>query len=108
MNFDLTDDQRMLKDTLDRFVAEPVTAQGIAGLGLLMLPFAETDGGLGLGPVEMMLVGEAFGRGLAREPYLAGPVMAGAALKAAPASTARSNAIAALASGEKRFALVML
>ena len=107
MNFDLTDDQRMLKDTLDRLVAAPVTAAGLDELGLNMLPFAEEEGGLGLGPVEMMLVGEAFGRGLVAEPFLAGPVMAGTALRIAPPSQARSSAIEALMSGEKRFALVL-
>jgi alkylation response protein AidB-like acyl-CoA dehydrogenase len=54
----------------------------------------------------MMLVGDAFGRGLVREPFLAGTVMAGTALKIAPPSAARAEAIAALGSGEKRFALV--
>lgn len=106
MNFDLSDDQRMLKDSLDRLVAEPVTCAAINELGLYMLPFDEVDGGLGLGAVEMMLVGEAFGKALVIEPYLGGVVLAGAALRLAPASPARTEAIAALASGERRFAAI--
>jgi alkylation response protein AidB-like acyl-CoA dehydrogenase len=94
----------MLKDSLDRLIVEPVTADGICDLGLNMLPFSEEDGGLGLGAVEMMLVGEALGRGQVVQPYLSGAVMAGAALKVAPPSGARTAAIEALASGEKRFA----
>lgn len=106
MNFDLSDDQRMLKDSLDRLVAEPVTPTAINELGLYMLPFDEADGGLGLGAVEMMLVGEAFGKALVVEPYLGGVVLAGTALRLAPASLARAEAIAALASGERRFAAI--
>ena len=101
MNFDLSDDQRMLKDSLDRLVAGEVDAAGIAELGLTMLPFAEEQGGLGLGGVEMMLVGEAFGRGLVTAPYLGQVVAAGAALRAAGAH----EAIGALLGGT-RFAFV--
>jgi alkylation response protein AidB-like acyl-CoA dehydrogenase len=100
VNFELSDDQRMLQDSLDRLVAGEVTADAIAELGLNMLPFPEAQGGLGLGAVEMMLVGEAFGRGLVTEPYLANVVMAGAALRAA----GTHDAIAALAAGETQFA----
>ncbi|MEP7348628.1 MAG: acyl-CoA dehydrogenase family protein [Sphingorhabdus sp.] len=106
MNFNLSDDQRMLKDSLDRLVAEPVTGAAINELGLYMLPFDEADGGLGLGAVEMMLVGEAFGKALVVEPYLGGVVLAGTALRLAPASPERADAITALASGEKRFAAI--
>ncbi len=88
MDFDLNDDQRLLKDSVDRliadkygfdqrraFMAEPggwsraMWAQ-FAELGLLGLPFAEEHGGFGGGPVETMIVAEAFGRGLVLEPYL--------------------------------------
>ncbi len=40
-------------------------------LGLTALPFGEDDGGIGGGPVETMIVMEAFGRSLALEPYFA-------------------------------------
>lgn len=102
MNFDLSDDQRMLKDSLDRMIAGEVTAKVIAELGLNMLPFSEEQGGLDLGAVEMMLVGEAFGRGLVTQPYLGNVVMAGAALRAA----GKSDAIAGLAEGSMQYALV--
>ena len=41
-----------------------------AEMGLLGLPFAESDGGLGGGPVDTMIVMEAIGRALVLEPYL--------------------------------------
>jgi pimeloyl-CoA dehydrogenase small subunit len=99
MDFDLTDEQRLLKDSVDRLIAdryafesraryqrEPdgwsraVWAQ-YAELGLLGLPFAEAQGGFGGGAVETMLVMEAFGRGLILEPYLATVVLGGGLLR---------------------------
>src|SRR5271156_7201659 len=98
MDFDLTDEQRLLKDSVDRliaarygfeqrkkYLAEPDgwsrdTWAQYAELGLLGLPFAEQHGGFGGGPVDVMIVMEAFGRVLALEPYLATVVLAGTAL----------------------------
>lgn len=98
MNFELSDDQRMLKDSVDRLIADRYqldqrsaymnSSKGwsddvwseCVGLGLTMLPFPESAGGLGLGSVELMIVGEAFGRGLVIEPYLPSIVLAGAAI----------------------------
>lgn len=98
MDLDLSDDQRMLKESVDRLIADRygfeqraaivATPEGwsrevwasFAEMGLTMLPFAEDVGGLGLGGVETMLVGEAFGRGLVVEPYLASVVLAGTAI----------------------------
>jgi len=89
MDFELTDEQRLLRESVERlmtdrydFAARKRFAQEPGGfgtepwrqyadLGLLGLPFAEHDGGLGGGPVETMIVMEAFGRALALEPYLA-------------------------------------
>jgi alkylation response protein AidB-like acyl-CoA dehydrogenase len=89
MNFELSDEQQMLAETIKRFVAthynfdarakilaspaghsEDVWA-AIAEMGLLGLPFAETHGGFGGTTVDVMLVMEAIGEGLLVEPYLA-------------------------------------
>ncbi|UZW57358.1 acyl-CoA/acyl-ACP dehydrogenase [Sphingobium sp. JS3065] len=98
MNFNLSDDQRMLQDSIDRLIADRYQFEQRTGyasqpkgwsdgiwtefvnLGLTMLPFPESAGGLGLGSVEMMLVGEAFGRALVMEPYLPSIVLAGTAI----------------------------
>ncbi len=101
MDFDLSEEQRLLRDSVDRlladhygfdkrrsYLAEPegwsrgVWAQ-YAELGLLGLPFPEGYGGFGGGPIEVMLVLEAFGRVLALEPYLATVVLGGTALRLA-------------------------
>ena len=52
-----------------------------AELGLTALPFAEEHGGIGGGPVETMIVMEAFGRALALEPYFATVVLGGGFLR---------------------------
>jgi alkylation response protein AidB-like acyl-CoA dehydrogenase len=85
MDLDLTEEQQLLKDSVNGLLArrypdvvktraemarEPkgYSAAGwqeLADQGLAAIPFAEADGGLGQGAVEMMIVGEAAGRTLA-------------------------------------------
>ena len=95
MDFDLSEEQRLLKESLDRLIGdryafEQRKAYGqspegwsrelwgqYAELGLLGLPFAERYGGSGGGPVETMIAMEAFGRALALEPFLATVVLGG-------------------------------
>ena len=52
----------------------------MAELGWTAIPFAEADGGLGMGFAEVALVTEAMGRGLAPEPYIPSIVLAGRAI----------------------------
>ncbi|MDO9378251.1 MAG: acyl-CoA dehydrogenase family protein [Nocardioidaceae bacterium] len=49
----------------------------LAEMGVLGLPFAEADGGMGAGPVEVGLVAEEIGRVLAPEPFVEAVVVAG-------------------------------
>lgn len=107
MNLDLTDDQRMLKDGVDRVLREhyrfeqrkAVLAEGgsskamwsrYAELGLLGLPFPSEWGGFGGGAAETAVVMESMGRALVVEPFLASVVLAGSALKHG-ASAAQAN-----------------
>lgn len=101
MNFELNDDQRQLKELAERFASDrypldqrpawQIPAAGrdaanwmlLSDLGLLALPFAESDGGLGGGPIELIVVAEVFGRGLVAEPFLAEVILAGGILAAA-------------------------
>jgi pimeloyl-CoA dehydrogenase small subunit len=101
MDFDLSDDQKLLRDSVDRviadrygfearrgFMAEPdgwsrTNWARFAEQGLLGVPFAEAAGGFGGGAVEIALVMEAFGRGLVIEPYLSTVLLAGRLLEAA-------------------------
>src|ERR1700760_726700 len=99
MDFELTEEQRLLRESVERlmsdrydFAARKRAMQEPGGfsaemwkqyaeLGLLGLPFAESDGGLGGGAGETMMVMEAFGRALALEPYLATVVLGGGLLR---------------------------
>ena len=95
MDFDFTDEQRMLKDSVEQLITDRYDFEQrkkylkeeagysrsqwaqYAEMGLLGLPFEERHGGAGCGPVETMIVMEAFGRGLVLEPYLATVVLGG-------------------------------
>jgi pimeloyl-CoA dehydrogenase small subunit len=98
MDFEYTSDQQLLGDSVGRLLADHydfesrkryLAAGGwsrevwhrFAELGLLALPFAESDGGLGAGAVERLIVMAAFGRHLVLEPYLATVVLGGGCLR---------------------------
>jgi alkylation response protein AidB-like acyl-CoA dehydrogenase len=105
MDFNTTDEQTMLRDTVSRYLADTYsfdnrmkTVHGFATggkgwnpavwrafaeeLGILGAPFSEAHGGLGGGAIENMIVMEEIGRALVIEPYLPTVVIAGGALKA--------------------------
>src|SRR5690242_13856822 len=118
MDFDFTEEQRLIKDSVDRlmadrysfdkrksYLAEPdgwsrALWSQYAELGLLGLPFAEEHGGFGGGPIEVMLVMEAFGRALALEPYLPSVVLCGTALRLAGSAAQQQELLPQLAAGE--------
>jgi pimeloyl-CoA dehydrogenase small subunit len=127
MDFDLNDEQRQLKDSLERLLAgaygDLAKRQGYtkepkgysaalwkqyADLGLLAVPFAEEHGGLGQGLTETMIVAEAFGRALAIEPYLATVIMSGGVLRHAGNETLLKELVPAIAEGKLTLALAHL
>ncbi|MGM4888493.1 acyl-CoA dehydrogenase family protein [Tardiphaga sp. 215_C5_N2_1] len=99
MDFDLSEEQRLLKDSIDgllkssydfearkKYRAEPggyskAMWGKFAEQGLLGLPFSEEDAGFGAGPIETMVVMEAIGRNLVVEPYLDTVVIGGGFLR---------------------------
>src|SRR5215211_8028176 len=118
MDFELSDEQRLLKDSIERlttqrydfetrkkFMAEPggwsrAMWTQYADLGLTALPFAEEHGGVGGGSVETMIVMEAFGRALALEPYLATVILGGGFLRHGGSEAQRAELIPRIAAGE--------
>ena len=85
MDFDFSDEQEQLRDAVRRWVDKgydferrrAIVAAGgfdraaygeLAELGLAGLYVSEDDGGLGMGPVEGMVVMEELGRGIVLEP----------------------------------------
>lgn len=123
MDFDLNEEQRLLKDSIDRLMATEYTfekrkayaasATGssmalwskYAELGLLALPFAEADGGIGAGAAEIMIVMEALGRALALEPFLATVVLGGGILRHGGSAEQKARIIPGVAGGETKLAL---
>ena len=109
MDLNLSDEQRLLRESAERFVAEsydadhrrktandplgfsPAVWKQFAELGWLALPIPEEFDGLGAGPVEIGILMEAFGRGLVSEPYVA-TIVLGAALIDRCGSTAQKQA----------------
>ncbi len=122
MDFDLSDEQRLLQDSVTRLMADRYafdqrkqylkTAEGYstalwsqyAELGLLGLPFAEEYGGFGGGAQEIMLVMQAFGHALTLEPYFATVVLGGTALQRAGSDAQKSAILPAIAEGRMKLA----
>lgn len=123
MDFDFTDEQKLLNETVTRFVAEKYDFKQrehilashsgwsrdiwsqFAEMGLLALPFAEEDGGFDGSGVDLMIVMEALGRGLVVEPYFATVVLAGAVLRRAANAGQRTDLISEIADGSRIMAL---
>ncbi len=72
----------------------------MAEMGLLGLPFAEEDGGVGAGPVEIGIVCQELGRVIAPEPYLTSVVLAGGLVAACGTAEQRHELLGALSAGE--------
>ena len=123
MDFTISEEQSMLVDSISRFIDNdydfetrqkiaasedgysPELWQTYAELGWTAVPFAEEDGGLGGGPVELMLMMEQFGRGLIVEPFLANIVLAGGVLRRAANAEQKETWLHGLIAGELQAAL---
>ncbi len=122
MDFDLSDEQRLLADSVTRLLADQYgfearkgyqkQAQGwstelwsrFAELGLLGLPFGEDYGGFGGGPLETMLVMEQFGHALVLEPYVATVVLAGTAIREGGTNEQKQALLPQIAEGTLKLA----
>jgi alkylation response protein AidB-like acyl-CoA dehydrogenase len=71
----------------------------LAEMGLLGLPFAEEDGGMGAGPLEVAIVAEEIGRVLAPEPFIGTVVLAGGLVAAAGTAEQKSELLGAISEG---------
>ncbi len=118
MQFALTDEQRMLQESVDRFVERDYDFEHrraliasdagfsdkhwktFAELGWLGVPFSEEQGGYGGGLVEAGLILEGFGRGLVVEPYLWTVVVGGGLLSLA----GRDDLLAEMIAGDLQLA----
>ena len=123
MDFSLTEEQEMLRDSIARFIdtdynfetRQEIAAkksgfssemwQTFAELGWTAVLFSEEDGGLEGGPIELMLMMEQFGRGLVVEPFLANIVLAGGVLRRTANSTQKTAWLKPLIEGNLHAAL---
>jgi alkylation response protein AidB-like acyl-CoA dehydrogenase len=116
MDFDLSEEQKLLKDNVERLAqadsrfAKPrhqswrvdrAAWRRFGALGFLGLPFAESDGGFGGGPVEVMIVAEALGRHLCLLPYVASIGLAGSLLRFGTTPDQRQAYLPQIADGTK-------
>ncbi|APA96883.1 Acyl-CoA dehydrogenase [Nocardia seriolae] len=122
MDFDLTPEQEMLRDTVRDVLSRGYTPERrneivgtelgwdpkiwatFAEIGLLGLTFAEEDGGMGAGPIEAMLVMTEIGRRLAPEPLLDCALLPGWLISALGADTQRKDLLPRIAEGELKLA----
>ncbi|HWV96017.1 MAG TPA: pimeloyl-CoA dehydrogenase small subunit [Xanthobacteraceae bacterium] len=126
MDFDLSEEQRLLKESVDGLLNDSYDFEQrkkygaekggwskavwskLAEQGLLGLPFAEADGGFGAGAVETMIVMQAFGRALVLEPYLPTVVIAGGFLRHGGSAAQKAAHIPGIIDGSKTFAFAQL
>ncbi len=120
MDFDRTDDQKLLAKTVAEFAKKDSTverfrrlrnAEGegfdrsvwarMGELGWLAVPFAEELGGFGGSMVDVGLVLEELGKSLVPEPYLPCVVLAGSALRLAGSAAQQERWLEALLAGER-------
>ena len=125
MNFNLSDEQQMLRDGLGKFLgaryglqssrAAAKTGDGwqpeiwrafAQELGILGATLPESVGGSGGGPVEAMVIAEELGRALVIEPYVDTVVVAGGLLRRAGGDAAES-VLARIAEGSAVVALAV-
>jgi pimeloyl-CoA dehydrogenase small subunit len=126
MDFDLSEEQRLLKESVDGLLGDTyefeqrkkygASKKGwsdevwkkFAEQGLLGLPFAEADGGFGAGAIETGIVMEALGRALVLEPYFATVVLGGGFLHLGGSAAQRKAYLPDIASGTKTLAFAQL
>ena len=117
MNFEFSEEQTMIKDSVSRFVREQYdfdTRRGIIGsdagisrefwtmfaeLGWLSVPFAEEYGGFGGNAVDIAVVMEELGKGIVVEPYASTVVVFGGLLSASTNTDLKKQVIPSIIDG---------
>jgi hypothetical protein len=118
VNFDYDSEQNDLRDAVRGLLAraysdsearravvkadpgfDEKTWSRLAEMGLLGLPFAEEDGGMGAGPVEVAIVAEEIGRVLAPEPFIETVVLAGGLVAAVGTAEQKGEILGGISEG---------
>ena len=122
MNFDLSEEQQLLADSLKRYLTNEYSIEArakivasstgwsetvwaaFAEMGLLGVPFAEEHGGFGGTAVDVMLVMEAIGEGLVVEPYWVNVGLAGRLIARGGSADQQQRILPSLIQGKHRLA----
>jgi alkylation response protein AidB-like acyl-CoA dehydrogenase len=122
MDFEFTEDQGLLRDSVRRLLAREYTFdrrqqilasthgfsgrfwRALARQGIFNIGLPETVGGYG-GPVEVMLVMEELGRSLVLEPFVSTVVLGGGLVSARGTVAQRAKLLPKIATGDCRIAL---
>jgi len=122
MNFEYSDEQRLLSDTLRKFlgtgysfdargkiIASPAGFSddvwaALAEMGILSVPFDAVYGGFGGTTIDMLIVFEAFGEALVVEPYLATVGLGGRFVARGGSAEQRARILPALIQGKHKMA----
>ena len=123
MNFDLTEEQQMLQDSVRRYVERTYTFDArarlvesgggfsretwktLADMGWLMSPIPEQYGGMGFSAVETALIAEELGRGLVLEPYALCGVLPAAIVHRCGAEPQKEALLTGIGNGERLLAV---
>jgi alkylation response protein AidB-like acyl-CoA dehydrogenase len=123
VNFDLSEEQQLLKDSVDRFVSDNYDLdtrqalskndagfsdtywQTMAELGWLGVTVPEAHGGFGGNQADTMVLMEAFGKGLVLEPFFASTVLGTRAIVAGASAELQNTLLPKLIAGECRLSL---
>ncbi|SEI55104.1 Acyl-CoA dehydrogenase [Azotobacter beijerinckii] len=125
MDFQLTEEQQMLQDTVARLVRDSYGFeqreqfyrseagfsrafwQQLGELGLTGVPFAEAHGGFGGSGVDSLLIMTELGRGLCLEPYLQSQIHAGGLLQQLGGAEQRKRLLPVVIAGELQLAVAL-
>lgn len=123
MNFDLTEDQQLLKSLAERFVQDSYDVEKrrgyialddgfsranwamLAELGILAAAMPEDAGGLGLDLTSLAVIAEALGHGLVVEPVVESAFLIAPLFAQCASADLRARMVDGLMSGERRLAL---
>lgn len=117
MDFNLSEEQTAIQDSLKRYLAKDYSFEQrraftksplghsaeawatYAELGLLALPFPESAGGLGGNAIDTLIISETLGTALALEPFIPSVVLAGSLLNAIGTPAQRDTLLSGIVQG---------
>ena len=123
MNFELSEEQQMLVDSISKFLQNDYDFETrrklaaselgysadnwktFAELGWLSVPFAEENGGFGGSAIDVMLMMEAFGKALITEPFIPTVILGGRLVELLGSAEQKESLLASVIQGELQMAL---